>query len=177
MLQSSRSDPMLLTRQKSGKNSDLIDEVGGGQPIGTGSKNINFEIQSKRPSVAPTNKKMEAPPSAIPDLSGIQGLNLQNSSQKNLREQENQSMAGVTSFMPPPKQSRLSLAIQELQSMMRQDQSLLQKRLVFIRTQLDTEVQPMRVVSRDHTRTNRNGVKLDFLEQVGARPNYDGTAE
>lgn len=56
---------------------------------------------------------------------------------------------------------------------MRQDQQLLQKRLVFIRTQLDIEVTPMRVVSRDHTRTNRNGVNLDYLEKVGARPDYE----
>lgn len=44
---------------------------------------------------------------------------------------------------------------------------------MFIRTQLDIEVKPMRVVSRDHTRTNRNGLNLDYLEKVGHRPDYE----
>jgi len=40
---------------------------------------------------------------------------------------------------------------------------------VFIRNALENKIEPMRLVSRDHTRTNKNGLKLDYLEKKGER--------
>ena len=56
---------------------------------------------------------------------------------------------------------------------MRRDANLFHKRMMFIRRQLDGEVEPVPTVSRDHTRTNRNGVSLDLLEEMGTRPPVD----
>ena len=53
--------------------------------------------------------------------------------------------------------------ISELDERMRKDLELLQKRFYFIRKQLDDEVVPVNPPSRDHQRTNRNGIKLDLL--------------
>lgn len=57
----------------------------------------------------------------------------------------------------------------ELSKRSKGDVQLFKKRLNFIKKQLDCEVEPMKVVSRDRTRTNRNGVSLDVLEARGER--------
>ena len=50
---------------------------------------------------------------------------------------------------------------------MRKDLDLLQKRFYFIRKQLEDEVVPVPPPSRDHTRANRNGIKLDLIHPGG----------
>ena len=57
---------------------------------------------------------------------------------------------------------------------MRRDANLFHKRMMFIRRQLDGEIEPVPQVSRDHSRTNRNGLRLDVLEEMGGRPIVDG---
>jgi hypothetical protein len=57
--------------------------------------------------------------------------------------------------------------IAELDDRMKKELDLLHKRFYFIRKQLDDEVVPVRAPSRDHTRSNRNGIKLDLLSPGG----------
>ena len=56
-----------------------------------------------------------------------------------------------------------------LSKMAKTDAQLFVKRITFIKKQLDVEPGPMRAISRDHSRTNRNGLKLDYLDAVGRR--------
>ena len=56
-----------------------------------------------------------------------------------------------------------------LSKMAKNDAQLFVKRITFIKKQLDVEPGPMRAISRDHSRTNRNGLKLDYLDAVGRR--------
>jgi len=49
---------------------------------------------------------------------------------------------------------------------------IFQKRLNYIEKKLDQDVLPARPVSKDHTRTNRNGVSLERAEQLGEQKKH-----
>ena len=51
----------------------------------------------------------------------------------------------------------------------KQELRLFINRIGFIKKQLDVEVEPVRAISRDHLRVNRNGISLELLEQRGER--------
>ena len=148
---------------------DLIESVGnfavGGGPIGK----TNPDRESKRPSVANAKKSKLSKEQAttVDQLQNFAGLSIQNS----LKEL-NHNLSSQRTFLQNSAQPRLpgiQLAVGEITSIMKQDQSLLQKRLVFIRNQLEHKIEPMRLVSRDHARTNKNGLKLEYLEKKGER--------
>ena len=50
---------------------------------------------------------------------------------------------------------------------------MFQRRIAFIKRQLDTETTPMQLVSRDHKRTNKNGVNLEQLENMESLKNME----
>ena len=56
--------------------------------------------------------------------------------------------------------------IQEVDKQMRKNCTVLQKRLFFIRKQLDEDVDPMSLPSRNRGRTNQNGINIDVIKQA-----------
>lgn len=59
--------------------------------------------------------------------------------------------------------------LNDLKHMTQYDIHIFYKRLQFIKRHLDCEGEPMRQISRDHERTNRNGLPLDYLDRIGER--------
>ena len=59
--------------------------------------------------------------------------------------------------------------LSNLDNKVKQDSHLFYKRLRFIKRNLEFEVEPMRQISKDHARTNKNGIKLDYLDRMGER--------
>lgn len=57
--------------------------------------------------------------------------------------------------------------LKDLKYMTQYDIHIFSKRLQFIKRRIEVESEPMRQVSREHNRTNKNGVSLDYLEKVG----------
>lgn len=60
----------------------------------------------------------------------------------------------------------LTNTLSELDEILKDDSLLFHQRLNFIKKQINEEIKPNIVVSRDHGRTNKNGVSLERLEQM-----------
>ena len=59
--------------------------------------------------------------------------------------------------------------IAELDEILKDDSLLFHQRLNFIKKQINEEIKPIGLVSRDHHRTNKNGVSLEQLEKMKAK--------
>ena len=57
----------------------------------------------------------------------------------------------------------------DLSKQAKQELRLFINRVGFIKKQLDVDVEPVRAISRDHLRVNKNGVSLEVLERRGER--------
>lgn len=57
----------------------------------------------------------------------------------------------------------------ELDEILKDDSLLFHQRLNFIKKQINEEIKPIGLVSRDHQRTNKNGVSLEHLEKMKLR--------
>lgn len=69
--------------------------------------------------------------------------------------------------MPLPASLTPVADLQAVGESMMLEWRIFQKRLNYIEKKLDQDVLPARPVSKDHTRTNRNGVSLERAEQLG----------
>lgn len=81
-----------------------------------------------------------------------------------------QQAAGMTKRGSNSLTNTLSIHnIAELDEILKDDSLLFHQRLNFIKKQINEEIKPIGLVSRDHHRTNKNGVSLEQLEKIRAK--------
>ena len=94
------------------------------------------------------------------------GLSLANS-KSSLHHPSNLGTVGASHRGSSPRHQVIHHEITELDAFARRDANMFSKRMAFIKRQLDGEIDAARQVSRDRTRTNRNGVVLEQLDPTG----------